>query len=185
MSTVTGYEQAIETLRGIDVAMRGKIVRNALSAYVSSAAAQMKTDAPQRRDQRTGIKTQRLRTQLGSRIVAYRDGAIVTGFAGERSYRRGQRHAHLLEDGHRIVTGGTVSQIRYKKNKITGEITGRSYTPRARKADRRGAGKVLGMTEARPFMRAIISRYVIEAPEKLRVALADAITAHVAGASRG
>ena len=186
--TAMGYDEAIATLRGIDVAMRSRLVRTAAKAVVDSAAQEMRAAAPMRRDRsRTGGRVnQRLRSQLAGRVVAYRDGMTTWAGAGERGYRAGQRHAHLIEFGHRIVSRGTVSQVRWRVKKTTGEAVARSYTPRSRRsADRTGKGRVHGMTTPRPFMGPIVTKYMGEAPERLRAALTEAIAAHVAGGNRG
>ena len=185
--TAMGYDEAIATLRGIDVAMRSRLVRTAAKAVVDSAAQEMRAAASTRRERsRTGGRVnQRLRSQLAGRVVAYRDGATTWAGAGERGYRAGQRHAHLIEFGHRIVSRGTVSQVRWRIKKTTGEAVARSYTPKARNADRTGKGRVHGMTTPRPFMSPIITKYMGEAPERLRAALTEAISAHVAGGNRG
>ena len=144
-ATVTGYDEAIEVLRQIDVAVRARIVRRAVKDVVSEAAREMKSAAPQRADAGKRAR-QRLRQRLGDMVKTYRDGSLTFAMAGERSYARGQRHAHLVEHGHRIVTGGTVEHRRAVTNKLTGEIGYRTYIPRAVKAERRGKGQVKGRT---------------------------------------
>jgi hypothetical protein len=89
-----------------------------------------------------------------------------------------------VEFGHRIVRGGTIP-ITSTYTTRGGVVKTRTYTRRAKDASRRGKGQILGRTTPRPFMRAVIDKYKAIAPELLRESLAEQITAHVRGGSRG
>ena len=188
MSEVIGYEQAIEMLRGIDIALRARIVRQAIRGVTAQVASEMAKAAPVRRERsRSGeAYRQRLRQRLGDVLRTYRDGAAWWAAAGEQKYRQGQRHGHLVEFGHRMAVGGTVAQTRSyigRKRKATrGQLITRTYTRRAATAARTGKGIVVGRVEGRPFMVAIIAKYATTAPEMVRQTLAQEIAAHVAGA---
>jgi hypothetical protein len=183
---VLGYEEAIEALRGIDIAMRARIIRAAIRGVTKAAAADMTQAAPVRRERSRDGATyrQRLRQRLGDVLRTYRSGATWWAAAGEQRYSRGQRHAHLVEFGHRIVRGGTIP-ITSTYTTRGGVVKTRTYTRKAKKEENRGKGQILGNTTPKPFMRAVIDKYKAISPELLRESLAEQITAHVRGGGNG
>lgn len=187
--TVMGYDEAIATLRGIDVAMRARIIRTAVRVYGKSAADEMRQTAPVNRTERKNRNRERLRNKLGSVVRAYQDGRLWWVGAGETAYMRGQRHGHLYEFGHRIVRGGTYTYTKTyigRKVKATrGQVVTRLWAKKARDEFKTGKGVEIGRVRGRAWMTRIIEKYATAAPEKLRLTLAEEIANHVAGVGRG
>jgi HK97 gp10 family phage protein len=67
------------------------------------------------------------------------DGSVVTIVGGKFPEAA---HAHLVEFGHRMVVGGTVSRLKKQWSASRSSRTGK-----------RGGGRVVGFVPAKPFMR--------------------------------
>lgn len=81
-----------------------------------------------------------LRDTISTNVRVY--NKVIYGVAGPQ-YPAGAG-GHLVEHGHRVVTGGSVARIgKYASKK----------TPKATKRGRTGKGQVAGFARPRPFMR--------------------------------
>jgi HK97 gp10 family phage protein len=105
-------------------------VRNA----VKKAITPMKKRAQQLAPKKSGL----LKRSISSKTKTYKNTGNVVGMIG------GGPHAHLVEFGHRIVTGGTAARISGKRRGKSDAATNKANT---------GKGSVVGFVPGRPFLR--------------------------------
>jgi hypothetical protein len=128
-----------------------------------------------RRGRRKGMP--HLRSQMRAIARIYPRRKFIVGVAGPQyKSSRGGNHGHLVEDGHRLVLGGTTERVGRWKEK---------GTPNAKKARRTGAGRIAGQVEGRPFLAPAAARTRANAQKQFAASVAKFVDDSLRGMGDG
>lgn len=128
---LVGDRDAMAALQSFEGAVQKRILVSAMKNNAERLAAAVEMGLPMAG---VGEKTGNLKRAMGSRIKRYTENV----YAAVGPLWAGGQHGHLVEFGHRIVTGGTVARIG-------------STSAAKSKSGKRGGGKVAGMSRAFHF----------------------------------
>ena len=203
---ITGLEQLQENLKLLPQRVQNTVVRDALEAggAVIAFAARMGAYRILRMAESWGYKRKKgkhLYETIGTRAKMYRQG--VTSFlAVGPLYKEGGYHGHLIEFGHRIVRGGTLSKpgimpgitargkrqlktlgVVYKRRRwqtISGKVIGKKMGMKYRGFAIRGGGIAGGMTKPRRFMAPAFDSRKYQALDKITAMMEKGIAREAA-----
>lgn len=141
--SLSGLQQADQFLAALPLVARTPEVQKAVRKGLNEVAKRAEELAPVggKGYPRRRPENKPLKDTIG--VVVREYGNVLVGVVGPQ-YPAGA-HGHLLEHGHRVARGGTLSPLSSAKNKIA---------PKSKRGGEfRGKGMATGMAEAFPFMQ--------------------------------
>jgi hypothetical protein len=144
LDLVAGAMSKLETLGS---AMKAALQPTAKAAS-SLVSQEGMSDYTPRRGKRAGKP--KLKDQMRATSRIYPRRKVIVGVAGPQ-YKRigGGNHGHLVEFGHRVVTGGSVARV--------GKWASKGVAS-ARSVARTGKGRVAGQVAGKPFLEPAAER---------------------------
>jgi hypothetical protein len=156
-------EGALKKLEVLRDAMKAALQPTAKAAS-SLVSQEGMSDYTPRRGKRAGKP--KLKDQMRATSRIYPRRKVIVGVAGPQ-YPKGA-HGHLVERGHRVVAGGSVTRIGKFAHKIVSD---------AKRVARTGKGRVVGQVAGKPFLEPAADRTKASAQAHFEGAVAKFVDA--------